>query len=178
MATRDIGVYVPTTDIFDVTDIQQLDVNSSEFKELIVRLQQRTNQIALALNQKETAMYSTNEFLTSQLFFPNPAFDSTTGQPPDYRQAYRILVIFGALPNAGVKFVPHNIPADATYTFTRIWGVANDLGSGIRLPLPASSPILTSNIALFADNINVYVVTGDDFSSYTDTNIMLEYFIG
>lgn len=177
MATRDFGVYVPTTDLFDVTYIQQLDVNTPEFKELIIRLSQRTNQLALALNTKETGMYSLNEFLTSQVFYPDPALTSMTSATPIYRQAYRIVVIFGALPNAGTKAVAHNIPADATYTFTRIWGVANNT-NGNRIPLPFSSPILNENIKLYCDNTNIYVTSAIDYSAYTVTNIMLEYFIG
>lgn len=177
MEERDQGLYVPTTDIFDVTYIQQLDVNTPEFKELIIRLQQKTNILALALNQKETSMYSTNEFLTSQIFYPDQALTSNTSLVPIYRQGYRKVIIFGALPNAGVKSVAHNIDVDDRYMFTRIYGVANDYISTARIPLPFASTVLNDNIEVVVDDTNVIITTSINYSSFTETNIILEYVI-
>ena len=82
MPSPSMGLFVPTTDVFDIGNIQKLDVNSPEFKELIIRLQFRTNQLALTLNQKDTGIYSLMQFLTSQTFYPNQALSSTTSATP------------------------------------------------------------------------------------------------
>ena len=44
------GAFVETTQIWDASQIQEMDVNSPDFKELIIRLYQNMNKIALALN--------------------------------------------------------------------------------------------------------------------------------
>ena len=64
------GLYVPTTDVWEVSRIQDIDVNSEEFKLLLVRLYQNINVIALALNQKDSAIYYPSEFVDGQTFFP------------------------------------------------------------------------------------------------------------
>lgn len=174
-----MSLFIPTTDVFDVTNIEQLDVNSTQFKELIVRLQQRTNQIAIALNQKDTGIYNTVPFVTGQTFYPNPNLSSLSSLSPIWRQVYRVDIIFGALPNTGIKAVPHNIPVDATYTFVHIYGTSNnyiDVNLGF-IPLPFSSPTLNLNIELSVDNTNVYVTTAVDYSNFTITDIVLEYII-
>ena len=63
------GAFVPTNLIWDVQQLQSVDVNSPEFKELLVRLYQNINNIALVLNIKDTGMYQLSEFVNGQLFF-------------------------------------------------------------------------------------------------------------
>ena len=54
------GAFVPTTFILDVAKIQEVNVNSEEFKELLVRLYQNLNRMSLVLNVKESAYYALN----------------------------------------------------------------------------------------------------------------------
>ena len=72
------GAFVPNTFIWDVQQLQQVDLNSPEFKELLVRLYQNLNLMANVINVKETGMYPLEEFNTGNSWFPNPANNSST----------------------------------------------------------------------------------------------------
>ena len=173
------GNQVPTTYTFDVSQLYQVEVTSPEFKELLVRLYQNINSMILALNIKDTGVYIQEEFLVGNIFFPNPALSSTTAQQPIYRNTYRTVVNFGALPNAGTKSLPHNIlivpPAAAGYSFVKIYGCATDPIGLTYIPLPFASPILNENIKLTVDAVFVNVTTVMNYSNYTISYIILEY---
>jgi len=166
------GAFIPTTDIFD---IKTVDVKSPEFRELFIRLYQTVNDIANSLNIRDAGYYVQEEFVNGQVYFPNPSLSSTTAQTPTYRQVFRKVINFGALPNATTKSVAHGIATDANFTFTRIYGCASDTSGLVYIPLPYSSPTLTENVKVYADNTNVVVTTGDNKAAYTTTYIVLEY---
>lgn len=169
------GLFVPTTNIWDVGQIYSTDVNSQEFKELLVRLYQNINNIALALNLKDTGYYTIQEFLNGQVFFPNPSLSSTTAQTPTYRQVFRTTVNFGTLPNAGATSVAHNIDITSGYSFTRIYGAATNTARTSFLPLPFASTTLNQTIQLEVDATNVTITTGIDRTAYTVCYVVLEY---
>jgi hypothetical protein len=170
----DYGMFVPTTQVWDVAEIHSTSVNSPEFKELIIRLYQNVNQLSLVINKKDSAIYTDSEFVTGQTFFPNPAYDSTTSTSPEMRQTYRKVINFGALPNTAPKIVAHNIICDANTTFTRIYGTSTQPSTTF-VPLPYSSSIPANCIELWVDATNVNITTGADWSAYTVTYIVLEY---
>lgn len=169
------GIYVPNNYVWDVAQVGEVDVNSEEFKELLVRLYQNINNITIALNLKESGYYLDAEFINSQLFYPNPALTSSYQDYSKFRNVFRKVIIFGALPAAGTKSVPHGIPVNAAYTFTRIYGVANNQTGMSYLPLPYASPTLANNIELNVDGTNINITVGTDRSAYTITNIIVEY---
>lgn len=169
---NDAGLFVPTTNIWDVAELYETDVNSDQFKELLVRLYQNVNNIALSLNIKDSAYYTLNEFVNGQLFFPSSLSSNAT--EPQYRQAYRLVINFGALPNAGTKSVAHGLAIGSTWTFTRIYGTATNPNTEF-IPLPYASPTLNQNISLNVDTTNVNVTTAINYSAYTTTYIILEY---
>lgn len=169
------GMFVPTTNIWDVSRLYEVEVGSQEFKELLVRLYQNVNNIALALNLKDTGYYTLEEFLNSQAFFPNPLLNSTTSQQPTYRQVFRKTINFGSLPNTGVKSLPHGINVTTGYSFTRIYGCSSNTARTSFIPLPFASPIDTEEIKLEATNTDVIVTTGSNRSDYITTYIILEY---
>ncbi len=170
-----IGSFVPTTNIWDVSRLYEVDVTSNEFKELLVRLYQNINLIALNLNMKDTGYYVLQEFVNGQLYFPNPSLDSTTPQSPTYRQVFRTVINFGALPNDTTKSVAHGLSITSTYSFTRIYGASTKSDQTSFIPLPYSSTTLNQNILLSVTATDVVVTTGIDYSSYTTTYIVLEY---
>ncbi len=174
------GSFVATTNIWDVQRIQEVDVKSEEFKELLVRLYQNINNICLALNIKDVGYYSTTEFLNGQLFFPVQTVTDLTEKSQTYRQVFRTVVDFGALPNAGSKSVAHNIainPAEpTTYSFTRIYAAAsNGIAQNSFIPIPFASPVLNENIKLEVTDTVVTITTGIDRTSYTTCYVILEY---
>jgi len=154
--------------LWDVSDNDPLNVNSPEFRELLIRLFQNINQIIKAVNGKDSGYYFESEFINGQTFFP------LAGSPTP-RNVIRKLINFGALPNAGVKNVAHGLTTTANTIFTRIYGCSTDPAAQIYLPLPYSSPVLANNIEVSVNNTNVTITTGANFTAYTITYVVLEY---
>lgn len=169
------GMFVPTTNVWDVSQIYQIEDLSPELQELLVRLYQNLNNMALALNLKDTGYYTQQEFLNSQVYFPDPALTSTTPATPVFRQVFRTVVNFGALPNTATKSVAHGIAITTGYIFTRIYATASDQVALTYIPIPYASPVLANNIELNVDAVNVNITTGSNRSAYLTTYVVLEY---
>lgn len=169
------GIFVPTTNVWDVSQIYDIDVTSPQFKELLVRLYQNINNISVALNLKDSGYYVTDSFVNGQLYFPNPIYNSGTAVNATYRQVFRIVINFGALPNAGIKTVPHGLIVNNQYTFTRIYGTASDTTGFNYIPLPYASATGADNIELSVDATNVIVETTTNRTNFNVTYIVLEY---
>lgn len=166
------GAFIPTTDVYDISQGSNIDANSDDFRLFLVRLRQSINNVALVTNIKDSGYYLPAEFINGQLYFPNPdlAVTNPGAKNATYRQVYRIAVDFRALPNAGSKSVAHAIPnINVDFTFTRMYGAASDPVAFSYLPLP------NSDIHLSADATNVTVTTVADLTAYTRTYIILEY---
>lgn len=164
------GLFVATTSVWDVQQIQQTDVNSKEFKELLVRLYQNINNIVLALNIKDSGYYDQTQFVNGQLFFPN------TILPQQYRQVQRIVINFGTLPNATSISIAHGITVNANTTFTRIYGAATNNTQTSFIPIPYSSASsVNNNIELEITDTDVIITTSADYSAYITTYIIVEF---
>jgi hypothetical protein len=168
------GLFVPTTNVWDVSQLYSIDVNSTEFKELLVRLYQNINNIALALNLKDSGYYVPTEFVNGQLYFPNATLNTAASGPAPFRQVFRKIINFGALPNAGSKSVAHGILITPTYSFTRIYATATNPNTSF-IPIPYASPVLANNIELQVDTVNVTITTGSNRTAYTICYVVLEY---
>lgn len=168
-----VGAFLPTTSVWDTSEIQTVDINSQEFRDLLVRLYQNINNIALSVNIRDAGYYDQTEFINGQLFFPDPSLSSTTAQTPTYRQVFRKVVDFGALTNSSTKNVAHDLDMSvATYIFTRIYGCASDTVGKNFIPLPfgGGAPISVS-----VNATNVSVTTTSNRTNFTTTYIVLEY---
>ena len=175
LTNGDFGVFIPTTQLWDTNEIYQSNIGNEQLKELLVKLYQNLNRMALSVNAKESGYYDTLEFLTSQQFFSDPALNSAGTQVPDFRQTHRKVINFGALLDTAAKNVAHGISVDVNTIFTRIYGVANDPAGLSYLPLPYASPTAANNIELSVDNTNVTITTGIDRTAYTITYVILEW---
>lgn len=166
--TQNTGLYVPTTNVWDVSEIYQIDINSDQFKELLVRLYQNVNDISLALNNKESAFYYLEEFVTGQQYF-NPA----SNDPLLYRNGFRRTV---NTPNvgAGVNTFAHGITIGSTYSFVHIYGALNNTTTGNYYPISFASAGGANNIELRADNTNV-VITNNSGLTFLTGSVVLEY---
>lgn len=174
MARQTQGFLVPTTDVWNVGPIYDLEI-SEPFKDILVRLYQNLNNISLSLNARDLGYYDTQEFLNSQVFFPNPAFNSSTPVLASYRAVFRKVINFGVLPNAGLKSVAHGITCLPSTSFTRIYATASDPVNFIYLPIPYASPTLVNNIELSVDGTNVNITTGSNRTAFTICYVILEY---
>lgn len=167
--SSNLGAFIPTTNVWDVGRLATVDINSQEFRELLVRLYQNVNNISLVLNIKDTGYYDTKEFVNGQLFFPTPGTKSQ-----QYRQDYRIVINFGQLPNATTKVVPHNIPINSAYWATRVYGAATDSTNLFWIPLPYADAS-GNNIQLLVDSTNVSITTTNDCTNFDRCIVVLEY---
>lgn len=174
MANLPVGSQVPTTAVMDVTNLAGKDLASREFKEFIIRLTQRLNDIAIVVNNKESSLYSQNEYYISNQYFPDPALNSTTARKPTLRGVFRKVIDFGALPNTATKSVAHGIDLSANTIFTHLYAAATNPGVSY-LPIPYASPVLANTIALDVDAVNINITTGSNRTAYTTVYIVLEY---
>jgi len=174
-----VGAYVPTSYIWDVSQLADIEVTSPEFKELLVRMYQNLSFMAIVLNTKATGIYDTQEYPNSKLFFPNPANTSQTNVGPNYRQVLQKTINFGALPNAATKSVAHGIVnVNSSLTWVNITACATDTTglTGLNIPY-ASTTAVADNIEIFADATNVNIITGSNRSNYNVCYVYLEYLL-
>lgn len=173
MPTNDFGVFLPLTSVFDPESLSQIENLDPQIKNFIISSTHNYNNIANVLNLKETGYYVTTEILNSQVWFKNTV---TTPDQSPFRNAFRLVVNFGALPNAGTKTVAHNIQnfTPSVASWTKIYATATDPSSA-GIPIPYASPVLNECISINVDDTNIYITTAIDYSSFTTTYVVLEY---
>lgn len=169
----DFNSLVPTTQIWDASEIKSMDVNSDEFKEFLVLLYQRLNQMAIATNARDIAKYDTQEVICGQEFFPNPTYGISVNSDPIPRGAYRKVINFGALPNSTSTSVAHGIITTPGFTVTRLYGAASNTGSSSYISIPYVSA--SGNVSLSMSSTNVTITTTGSFSGYTTAYVIVEY---
>lgn len=163
-------MFVPTTNVWDVSQIYQIESLDPQLRELLVRMYQNLNKMSVALNLKDTGYYGVLEYVCGQQYFPL----NTSNQMG--RGVYRKTFNIGALPNTSTLSTPHDIVLTDNLTFTRIYGVANDTAANTYLPLPyVSATAVANNIEVYVDATNINIVTGSNRTNYTTNYIVLEY---
>jgi hypothetical protein len=175
MSYRNTGAFIPTSQVWDTTEIYETEVTSPAFKELLVRLYQNLNNMALAVNGKDTGIYHTDEFVTGKLYPQDPTLTSATLTKPIQRPVYRKVIDFGALPNAGTKTVAHGLTVTASTVWVEIRGCATDPIGLTGIEIPYASNTANDSIELWVDNTNVNITTTADWSAYSKCYIVLEY---
>ncbi len=170
----DQGLFLPTTEIFDIRWIREGKISNEQLQEILIRISQAIGESNKAVNLKDTGVYSLEEYVNGQTFFPNTAFNQ------QFRGVFRKVIDFGALPNNAVKSVAHGITIDAftqpDITFTRIYGCATDLTDPEYIPIPYSSTTaIANNIELSIDNNDVRIRTGTDQTAFTTCYVVVEY---
>ena len=138
----------------------ELPEDPKELREAINDLYQ---DIASTVNTKEGALFVPIEKLTSGQYF-------LAGNPQQNRAVYRMVVDFGALPNAGIKSIPHNIVGwNDKFRLVRAYGAATD-PIGLRaFPIPNNGIFLENNAT------DVIVTTIVNLSAFTECTIVLEF---
>jgi hypothetical protein len=157
------GFLAPNIDLPDVA------VNPSLFMEVI---NERERSTASIVNIKENGTFTIEELEAGENWFAaaGNAISRT-------RAAFRVVVNFGALPNAGSKSVPHNIPITSMYSATHVYGAAtNPTATGnnpIWIPIPRVDA--TDPVALHVTPTNVVITTITNLSAFTTCYVILEY---
>ena len=160
------GNFVQQTPTFDVSRLYQVDVDSDEFKELIVQLAQQVNNVSLSLNNKVSGFYLQEEFVNGNLFFP-----MVSNSQLDLRPNYTKLIYLTNLP-AGITTTAHSITVDANTSFTAIYGVANDTIGFNYYPFGWSNGANYLNVR--ADNTNV-IIDNNTGITFNKIYVILKY---
>lgn len=170
----DLGNLLGTTQVYDLSDINQED--------FIVRLRNNLNNILLALNNRDSGYYAQEEYVNGQLFYPDYTRVNSATTPVAYRQVYRKVIDTGALLDTdttraahGITLLPETAIGNTTFIFTRIYGCATDPANRIFLPLPFASPTLAENIKVFVDRTNINITTGSNRTAFTTSHVVVEY---
>lgn len=150
-------------------------INTEEHE---VVLRQTLNKMAIAINTKDNGLYNNEEVLTGKQFLPT--FSTQTASNVNFRDVFRMVVDFGALPNAATKSVPHGIVTTQDYRFILIYATANQPGATTitsAIPISFATPTaLANNIQIDIDPINVNITTNTAFYTvYTSVFVVLEY---
>jgi hypothetical protein len=161
------GSFVPTTNVWDISRLHDVELGSPEFRELLVRLYQTVNTIALALNTKDSAFYLTEEFTTGQVFF-NP----TSSSQLDLRPGFRKLINIGAL-GAGIKNVAHGLAIATTWKLVFINGAASNTATLSYYPLPFVG-VAANNIEIRVTATDV-VINNNSGATFSDAYVILEF---
>jgi len=181
MEQNNVGLFIDTTQIWD--EYLQAAQENIDARELFLRLYQNINKIAIALNLKDSGIYSQTEFVNGQLWCPINEitnFAGTLGSADaqlnaEPRQVYRKTVFCGALLNATPKTIPHNIEVTNTTRFVRIYGAANtinELPNKLYKPIPCTG---LDPIDLLVDEVNITLTTTTPLAAFNEVWVVLEY---
>jgi hypothetical protein len=178
MASTNQGVFLDTTEIIDTSFLGEEKYDSDDLRNIFIQVIQAFNQTSLAVNLKDTGVYSLAEFVNGQTFFPDPALSSLTAQAPTQRQGFRTTYIVGPLLNALPLVFPHGIDFTNTFTFTRIYAEATDTTGLIAIPIPfvsVSGTIAAGNIEIYIDATNVNITPAGNATNFNKVLVVLEY---
>jgi len=139
---------------------------TDDWKEARTQITELLTKTTETVNNKTLGTFVTKEILNNEKYFGSD--NQTT------RSVFRKVIDFGALPNAGTTAKAHGITWTANTKFVRIYGTATD-PSTYSIPLPYSSTTLNQNIKLLVDPTNVTIVTGIDYSGFSECYVVLEY---
>lgn len=127
------GLFVPTTKVYDISQIYQYNSNSPEFKEFIVRLYQDFNDVCDTLNKKESGLYPLQEFVTGEQLF------ARTTQPISIDQGrgiFRRTYNLGTLANGATITTALGFTVGALWQFVEIQAASTNHATGNHLPIP------------------------------------------
>lgn len=160
--------FLPENYIFPENDTEQYDV----------KLRQYLNNIASAVNNKDSGLYTDEEVVTGQRFLP--IFITNKSESLIYRDVFRTVVDFGVLPNNSTKNVAHGITTTEDFSIVRFYGTATDPGASTlqtAIPIPyvnVATPSDGVQLSMGATNVSITTTTAN-FTSFTRCFIIIEY---
>ncbi len=148
------------------------------FEEYDVKLREYLNNMASAVNTKDSGLYTDEEVITGQQFLPT--YSTNTAGNLNYRNVFRKVIDFGVLPNAATKLVAHGIPTTQDFSIVRLYATATDPGA---TTLQSAIPIPYINVAATADSVqlamgatNVAITTTTaNYITFTRCFVVVEY---
>ena len=151
------------------------DVVPEKWEDAQPFLVEQLKKISNAVNIRDIGWYLDEELLTGKAFIPTTGMGGgATNQV--FRQVFRKVIDFGALPNAGSKSVAHGISFTNSFTLTSLSASATNPTGLNALPIPYIDPTaLNTGISLSMDATNVTITTGINRSAYTRCYVTIEY---
>lgn len=129
--------------------------------------------ISTAINAREIGFFLDEELLSGKSFFPGTVIPGNN--PGQFRQIFRKVIDFGALPNTATKSVAHGIKFDSNFTLIQMFASATDPVNLLAFPIPFVANPVANSIQIYMDATNVNITTQDDKSSYTRVFVVIEY---
>lgn len=168
---QNTGNFIPTTNIWDVSQLYEVDVRSPEFKELLVRLYQYVSNIAVALNNKTSSIYLKEEFVNSKQFF-----GTVDTSQLNLRPNFWIVVDTGAIALGANAPINIGVNFDANTKTTNIYGSASDSGTLKWYPL-CFAGAAGNNIELIVSGTapTVLTITNNSGQTFTSGIVIIEY---
>lgn len=140
-------------------------------------LVEQLKRIAQAINTREIGWYLDEELLAGKAFIPGstPLSDLPTSEV--FRQVFRKVIDFGALPNAAPKSIAHGITVDSNFTLVQLWASATDPVGFTALPIPYADAAGVDNIQLDMGPVNVNITTTTNKTAYSICYVTIEYLL-
>lgn len=148
------------------------------FPEYDLMLRRYLSNISAAVNTKDSGLYADEEVVTGQQFFP--LYSTDTAGNLNYRNVFRKVIDFGALPDNTTKAVPHGISTTEDFSIVKLYGTATDPGvSTLNLAVPIPSPSNSASrdhITLEMDATDILIMTNSNtYIDFTRTFVVVEY---
>ena len=156
---------LPTTQVWDPSEIEKMDVNTPEFKRFLLSMHQNMNSMAMAVNEKASGTKSSQDMVVGQVDLGGVNASTTFPSGKTVFDLYRKVINYGPIENegGGIKTfsVPHGIPQsyNGNLAVVSLSCVANHLygapgGRVLSTPIPF---IDTANVELFSNLRNATV---------------------
>lgn len=174
------GVNIETTTVFELPAIDNVDINSAQFKDFMTKLRNAVNKISVILNMKDTGLYVLTEFACGKAYFPDPNTEHSNNNFPVRRNVFRKTFIWTRVGGLliGNTTIAHNLNinpvAESIWSFTDIYGTANDITNRVYFPIPYVDPV-GNNICLSVDALNININSIIARPAITLIYITLEY---
>ena len=161
----DTGYFLPTTTIFDSSQINSLPGESDQLKNLLVIMYQTINQISKATNAKYTGIYTQQEFVNGKTYFNPVTNEINQPQRSNFSMTYLVSVPPGTTP------FPHGLPLTSAWAFTGLEGFANDTTDLLYYPFGSGN---TGQISIMVNDID-FVITNSTANTFDTTYVTLFY---
>ena len=139
-------------------------------------LVEHLKKVSNAINIREIGWFLDEELLSGKGFIPGVNVQGNAS-PDQFRQIFRKVINFGALPNSTTKSVAHGINFDSNFTLIQMWASATDPINFIAFPIPYAGAGGNDGVKLYMDSTNVIISTQTNRAAYTRCFVVIEYML-
>lgn len=143
--------------------LDALTYNNND-KTFLLEIYQKINEMIYVINNKDSAIYSNEQFYTSGKWYIN-------NNPQYPTLLLRKVISFGALPNNTTKSVAHEI--NGANPTTNDWIIIPIAGRSFNPTTNFTIPIPKPDIDLSIDSTYINITTIGDYSNFTTTEIII-----